>query len=330
EAAGPGALAEHLRMPVQDGTIDIPGGPRVRVDGDALVADTLAINPGVPPLLQDLPDTTGCRVHVPLLDKGMRLGMLLPEDGTTPILIRARGPEPPPAVLQEAPSAPVGGSSHATPFLVATLGVSPLALLLDPTVQTALAGTRGAAMDFRAMEHSSVQVLPGATLALFMSGDGPQGVVILPVSNRHGRDIRVRSVTRTIGRIAERGGARVTRMGPSGLRIEGPKRTFTFVVQADRVVVGTHTDATLHAATGRGDPWVRPSLDDLARTHAVSMIMDTAAMFPGMKAVGVELGLGATEQAWQLELRLSGDPEMLAMFMESLRRSIAGAGLPEP
>lgn len=324
EAAGPGALADHLGLALgPDGTLELPGGPVARFEGGALVADTLAQDPGTPALLAGLPQTPGCRIHVPVLEKGLHVGALLPADPSTPLLIRARGPEAPPAVLQAPPAPPIGGSSHATPFVVASLGVSPRALAADPTVRAALAKATDQSPDFDALERGGVQVLPGTTLALFMAGDGPQGVAVLPVADARGRDIRVRRVTRAIGRAAEREGARVTRLGRDGLRIEGRKRTFTVAVQGDRVIVGTHTDATLHAAAGRGDPWVKPALAGLAQTHALGVIMDTAAMFPGMKAIALEAGLGATGDAWQVALRLDGDPEMMALFAESIRRGIA-------
>jgi hypothetical protein len=324
EPAGPGALADHLGLEVgPDGSVDIPGGPPARFVDGALVADTLAQDLGTPPLLAGLPDTQGCRIHVPLVDKGMHVGALLPEDPTAPILLRLQTPLAPPAVLGAAPAAPVGGSSHATPFVVASLGVSPQALLEDPTVQAALAKASDQAMDFDALEDGGVTILPGTTLALFMAGDGPQGVAVIPVAGKRGKDIRVKRVTRGIARAAEQEGARVTKLGKAGLRIEGRKRAFTIAVQGDRVVIGTHTDATLHAAAGRGDPWVRPALEEMARTHALAVVMDTAAMFPGMKAVSLEAGLGATADAWQVVLRLDGDPEMMALFAESIRKGIA-------
>lgn len=324
EPAGPGALADHLGLQVgPDGSVDIPGGPTAHFEDGALVADTLARDPGLPPLLAGLPDTPGCRIHVPLVEKGLHLGALLPEDAAAPILLRLRGPEAPPAVLGAPPAPPIGGSSHATPFVVATLGVSPRALMEDPTVQAALAKASDQSPDFDALESGGVEVLPGTTFALFMAGDGPQGVIVLPVAGTRGGAIRTRRVTRGIARAAAQEGARVTKLGRTGLRIDGRKRTYTVAVMADRVIVGTHTDATLHAAAGRGDPWVRPALAELAKTHPVAAVMDTAAMFPGMKAVALEAGLGATAEAWQIVLRLDGDPAMVALFAESIRRGIA-------
>jgi hypothetical protein len=234
------------------------------------------------------------------------------------------GPTPPPAVLSAPPAAPVGGSSHATPFVVASLGVSPRALLSDPTVQAAMAKAGGKAPDLDALD-GVVQILPGATLAVFMAGDGPQGVLVLPVRNARGKGIRVKRISRGIARAAEAEGARVTKLGKGGLRIEGRKNTFTVVVQPEQVVVGTHTDATLHAAAGRGDPWVKPTLAALAAEQPLAVVMDTAAMFPGMKAVAIEAGLGADGGAWTVKLGLDGDPEMVKLFAESLRKGIMDA-----
>jgi len=323
EPAGPGALAEHLGLEFgADGSVDFPGGPTARFIDGAMLADTLPHEVSSPALLAGLPDTPGCRIHVPLVDKGLHVAALLPEAPTAPILLRLQTPEPPPAILNAPPAAPVGGSSHATPFVVASLGVSPKALLEDPTVQAALAKASDKEMDLDALEGGGVEILPGTTLALFMAGDGPQGVVVVPVAGKRSRDIRVRRVTRAIARAAEQEGATVTRLGRAGLRIEGRKRAFTIAVQGDRIVIGTHTDATLHAAAGRGDPWVRPALAEMAKTHALAAVMDTAAMFPGMQAVALEAGLGATTDAWQIVLRLDGDPEMMALFAESIRRGI--------
>jgi hypothetical protein len=325
EASGAGALAEQLGLtPGPDGGFLAEDGQVARSVDGRLVADSFADAPPEPPLLAALPTDGGCRLHVPIPGKPVRVAAWLPADAAEPVQLRMTGPTPPPAVLSAPPAAPVGGSSHATPFVVASLGVSPRALLSDPTVQAAMAKAGGKAPDLDALD-GVVQILPGATLAVFMAGDGPQGVLVLPVRNARGKGIRVKRISRGIARAAEAEGARVTKLGKGGLRIEGRKNTFTVVVQPEQVVVGTHTDATLHAAAGRGDPWVKPTLAALAAEQPLAVVMDTAAMFPGMKAVAIEAGLGADGGAWTVKLGLDGDPEMVKLFAESLRKGIMDA-----
>jgi hypothetical protein len=258
---------------------------------------------------------------MPIPTQGVRIGAWIPADPTVPVELRMQGPTPPPAVLSEPPAPPMGGSSHARPFVVASLGVSPLALLEDPTIRAAMEEANGEVPDPTALD-GILQILPGATVAVFMAGEGPKGVVALPIAGPRGGPARVGRLTRLLSRSIAGTGARVSRLGRSALRVETRKDTLTLVVQADRLLVGNHTDATLQAAARRGDPWVGPALAGLSRDQPIAAVMDTGAMFPGMGAVVIEAALGATAEAWTLKLGLEGDPELVRMIAEGIGRGV--------
>lgn len=322
ETAGPGALADHLGLePGPGGDLASPGEGPVIAAGGQLVLGSLSLAEIHPALVASFPTGAGCRIHMPVPDQGLRLGAWIPADPTVPVELRVQGPTPPPAVLSAPPAPPIGGSSHARPFVVASLGVSPLALLEDPTVRAALEKANGETPDPSALD-GIVRILPGATLAVFMAGEGPKGVVALPIAGPRGGPARVGRLTRLLSRGIAGTGAQVSRLGRGALRVETRKDTLTLVVQPDRLLVGNHTDATLQAAAGRGDPWVGPALDGLAREQPIAAVMDTGAMFPGMGAVVLEAAVGATAEAWTLKLGLDGDPDLVRMIAEGIGRSV--------
>lgn len=268
-------------------------------------------------LLQDLPVGPSCTFWAgfpeddlpkALARGGPRQGVVsIPLSKGGELLLRTRLDDPAPELLARPTGAPAGGTTTEAPTLVLAVGVSPFELLTDPTIAPK------AKLDPSQIKRAKrkFNLAPGATMAVF--GDpNPKRldfVLVLPVRSPPRAMNRARALDRRAVKILQRLGREAERTSATTFTVVDGDQMYFGATAPGRVILGTRVNRVAEVAAGRGTSWLDGA--DLDRLHHWPVALWTGAGLATSARTGdlsVDMGLRSVGGAWELGLRIHGEP----------------------